>query len=37
MDDPEIARAYLQNYPPELMKAWPAEKGYGGKPQQQEI
>ena len=27
--DPEIARAYLQLYPPELMAAAPAAKGYG--------
>jgi putative SOS response-associated peptidase YedK len=27
--DPEIARAYLQLYPAELMAARPAEKGYG--------
>lgn len=30
---PELARAMLMHYPAELMKAWPAAKGYGGKAQ----
>lgn len=29
--DPEVARSMLNLYPAELMKAWPAAKGYGGK------
>jgi putative SOS response-associated peptidase YedK len=29
--DPELARSMLNLYPPELMKAWPAAKGYGRK------
>lgn len=31
--NPEIARAYLQAYPAELMRAAPAQTGYGGRPQ----
>ena len=32
--DPEGARSMLNLFPSELMKAWPAAKGYGGKQQQ---
>jgi putative SOS response-associated peptidase YedK len=31
--NPEVARSMLGLYPSELMKAWPAAKGYGGKSQ----
>jgi hypothetical protein len=33
ISDPEFARAMLNLYPAEQMEAWPAAKGYGGKPQ----
>ncbi|WP_432239889.1 SOS response-associated peptidase [Herbaspirillum robiniae] len=34
---PEVARAMLANYPADLMRAWPAAKGYGGKQQTAEL